>query len=293
MRIDQHLVQETTLPRNQVQKLIKLGLVAVDGRVITKPAQTVPSGAKMTYTIPDGFWEISMEPEEIPLNILYEDEEILVIDKPSGLVVHPSQSTPKGTLVNALLARYPDLPHSGEDFKPGIVHRLDKGTSGCLVVAKTETALLSLQNQFRDRQVEKIYVALVVGQPPSTGEVNKPIGRHPKNRQKMSIHTQKPREAKTEWRILETFQKGKYSWLEIKIETGRTHQIRVHLSAIGHAIVGDATYGRRNKELPIEHTALHAWKIKLTHPTSKEIISFSSSIPADLEHLLLHLRSQA
>lgn len=291
MRLDRYLVEKTELPRNQAQKLIKLGRVVIDGRVVKKPSHAVLAASAVTYSIPEGFGEVSMLPEKTPLAILFEDDAILVVDKPAGLVVHPSQSTPKGTLVNALLSRYPDLPHSGEDWKPGIVHRLDKGTSGCLVVAKTAAALADLQRQFRDRQVEKTYVALVTGQPPLTGEIDMPIGRHPKHRRKMSIHTLKPREAQTEWKVLETFRKGKYSWLQIRIRTGRTHQIRVHFSAIGHPIVADMTYGRGNREIPLGRTALHAWKLKFTHPETKEMISFSASFPSELQSLLEDLRA--
>ena len=217
------------------------------------------------------------------------------------MVVHPAPGSPSGTLVNALLAHCTDLSGIGGELKPGIVHRLDKGTSGVMVVAKNDVAHVALSNQFKAREVTKIYVALVYGAPKDTGKIDKPIGRSLTDRKKMSTKTKQGRIAYTAWKVLERF--GKYlSWLEINLGTGRTHQIRVHMTDLGYPLVGDAQYGRggphRVPEGPLRDTlegfdrpALHAWKLSFIHPKTHKEVQFEAPIPDDLQTLLDKLKS--
>ncbi|MDO8526963.1 MAG: RluA family pseudouridine synthase [Deltaproteobacteria bacterium] len=290
MRLDLFLSQKTRLSRHQTQKMIQNGAVKVAGLVILKPAFKIRGDEKIEYEIPKFFTESALLPEAIPLDILYEDEHIIVVNKPAHLVIHPAPGHPSGTLVNALLHRYGSLPLGNEELKPGIVHRLDKGTSGVMVVARTPEAMAELQRQFKSREVEKFYLGLVVGQPLMEGTIDKPLGRHMKDRQKMSSRTKKGREAKTEWKILKTFEE-EVSWLEIQIHTGRTHQIRVHFSEAGFPLVGDPTYGKGNKKWKalINRPALHAWRLSFTHPATGEEMQFTAPIPKDLETLLAAL----
>ncbi|MDO8494601.1 MAG: RluA family pseudouridine synthase [Deltaproteobacteria bacterium] len=311
MRLDVYLAQKTGRARHQIQKIIREGKVVVEGQAILKPSLDIRGDEKIDFELPPEEILTAPKPEAIPLDILFEDDQIAVVNKPADLVVHPALKNQKHTLVNALLARYGDLPVVDDPLKPGIVHRLDKGTSGCLVVARTKEALLNLQKQFKARTVEKIYLALVVGTPDAEGRIDKAIGWHPKKRNKISSRTRKGKEAITEWKVLETFEKkftpplahgqnvrsadnasGGVSWVEIRLHTGRTHQIRVHFTEAGYPIVGDPTYGRRAKVLQdwIQRPALHAWRLGLHHPITNQWLTFEAPLPEDLQNLLENLK---
>lgn len=297
-RLDLFLARKTGLARNQVRRMIEQGGVTLSGKVVTKPSHKVSGAEQVDYVLPSVALSSpappGLAPEAIPLDILYEDEVIAVVNKPAGLVVHPAPGHPSRTLVNALLARYGQLPEGSEPNKPGIVHRLDQGTSGCLVVARTADALRDMSRQFKERKVEKIYLALVAGRLAKEGFFDKPLGRHPIKRQKISSRTRKGREALTEWKVLENFGEA-FSWVEIRLHTGRTHQIRVHFSESGHPVAGDPVYGRRRKTCSewISRPALHAWRLRLAHPSTGETLSIEAPIPEDLRLLLQKLRAQA
>lgn len=228
---------------------------------------------------------IPLVARDIPLTILYEDEEIVVINKVSGMVVHPGDGTKDDTLVHALLHQYPNgLCPVGAPERPGIVHRLDKETSGVMVIAKSERAYYSLVDQFSQRKTDKEYFALVFGElPEEKGRVDKPIGRHPKNRTRMAV-VEHGKSALTEWETIRTYQ-GPFSFLRVKIHTGRTHQIRVHLSFLGHPLAGDSTYGAKNHP-DFNRVMLHAHCLKLTHPVSAEQLTFRAELPQDFETCL-------
>jgi 23S rRNA pseudouridine1911/1915/1917 synthase len=298
-RLDLCIVgQDVPLTRSMAKQLIDDGLITVNGKQ-SKASYHVRENDSVDISIPEPE-EAKAEPEDIPLNILYEDGDIIVINKSVDMVVHPAVGNPKGTLVNALLGHCRDLSGIGGELKPGIVHRLDKGTSGAMVVAKNDEAHLDLSKQFKDREVTKIYRALVYGAPKDSGKVDKPIGRSPSDRKKMSTQAKQGRIAYTEWKVLERF--GKYlSWLEINLGTGRTHQIRVHMTDMGHPLVGDAQYGRggphRVPEGPMrdvlegfDRPALHAWKLGFVHPRTQKQVQFEAPLPDDLNELLEKLR---
>ncbi len=291
MRLDVYLVQKTGRSRQQIKKIIKEGGVKVAGRVVVKPSFALNGSEPVEYQLPPQIVLQPPVPEAIPIDLLYEDDQIAVVNKPAGLVVHPALKSPHHTLAHGLLARLGPLPVAEDPMKPGIVHRLDKGTSGCLVVAKTKEALANLQAQFKKREVEKIYLALVVGIPKKEGRIEKKIGWHSKRRYKISSHTRKGKEAITAWKVLEVFGQ-RFSWVEIQIFTGRTHQIRVHFTESGYPVAGDPTYGRRAKVLSewISRPALHAWRLGFAHPRTGDRMQFEAPIPEDLTNLLKHLR---
>lgn len=290
MRLDVYLVQKTGRSRQQVKRYIQEGLVQVSSRTITKPSYLIKGEEPVAYDFPPPFVLQPPTPEAMPIDVLFEDDQIAVINKPAGLVVHPALKSPHHTLSHGLLARFGSLPVVDDPMKPGIVHRLDKGTSGCLVVARTKEALLHLRGQFQKRMVDKTYLALVVGVPKPEGRIEKKIGWHSKRRYKISSHTRKGKEAITVWRVLETFDK-KFSWVEIKIFTGRTHQIRVHFAEAGHPVVGDPTYGKRARVLQdwIQRPALHAWRLGFQHPQTNKKLTFEAPLPDDLKKLLASL----
>ena len=275
------------LSRSQARRLIDEGLVSVNGRQ-AKPSEGVTAGLSVNVTIPPPE-TIELAPEAIPLTIIYQDGDILVLDKPAGLTVHPAPGHPSGTLVNALLAACPDLRGIAGSLRPGIVHRLDKDTSGLMVVAKNDRAQRALQGQLKEREVRKIYLALVKGVPaPREGTIEAPIGRHPKNRKKMAVVAD-GRESTTRYHVREEIAGGKYSLLEVEPVTGRTHQIRVHLAAIGHPVVGDATYGRSSES--IGRQFLHADKLAFAMPLGGRTVEFVSPLPADLREALSRLQA--
>jgi 23S rRNA pseudouridine1911/1915/1917 synthase len=247
----------------------------------TAPPEPAPSG---------------LAAEAIPLRVLYEDADLLVIDKPAGLVVHPAPGHATGTLVNALLHHCRDLAGIGGVQRPGIVHRLDKGTSGVLVVAKHDAAHAGLARQFKEHSIERIYLALVRGVPRADeGRVEAAIGRHPSDRKRMSVRSARGREARTAWRVRRRFPKSGCAELEIRPETGRTHQIRVHLAASGLPIVGDPVYGRGAGSFGLERPALHAAVLGFVHPRTGAKLRFEAPLPEDLERCLSELlaREQA
>ncbi len=273
------------LSRSQARRLIEDGLVTVDGRQ-ERPSHRLAAGARVVATVPP-VEEARPAAERIPLTIIYQDDDIIVVDKPAGLTVHPAPGHPSGTLVNALLALTPELASLSDTIRPGIVHRLDKDTSGLLVVAKNERTRSDLTRQLKERAVRKTYLALVHGVPqPAQGTIEAPIGRHPRNRKKMAVVTG-GREAETKYRVREAL--DGFVLLEVKPITGRTHQIRVHLAAIGHPVVGDTVYGKRS-EL-IDRQFLHAWRLAFDLPSSGRQVEFESPLPTDLREALGRLRA--
>jgi 23S rRNA pseudouridine1911/1915/1917 synthase len=253
-------------------------------------------------TVPDAT-PAAPQPEPIPLRVVHEDLSLLVVDKPAGLVVHPGAGTPSGTLVNALLARVADLSGIGGVLRPGIVHRLDRGTSGLIVVAKDDESHRALARQFAGRTVEKEYLALVLDSPSRTsGEISLPIGRDPVHRKKMSTRAPRGREARTSWKLEERFDGA--ALLRVRIHTGRTHQVRVHLASIGHPVAGDPLYGgtrtpssrraaAREALASLRRPALHAARLAFAHPASGERLTFEAPLPADLAGVLAALRAAA
>jgi len=275
------------LSRSHARKLIDDGLVTINGRQ-GKPSEKVAAAATVAVVIPPP-QETRLVAEAIPLTIVYQDHDIIVVDKPTGLTVHPAPGHPSGTLVNALLAACPDLRGISGTLRPGIVHRLDKDTSGLLVVAKNDRAMRALQGQLKDRLVHKTYLALVAGVPsPREGTIEAPIGRNPKNRKKMAV-VAGGRDSTSRYRIREEIAGGRYALLEVEPVTGRTHQIRVHMAAVGHPIVGDALYGRRSDV--VGRQFLHAWKLGFGMPLGGRQVEFESPLPTELREALETLRA--
>ncbi len=288
-RLDRFLAEQVSqFSRSQLQRLIREGRVHVDGRE-AKPSQRLEQGQHITLDLPPPA-KPALTPEHIPVPIIYEDDDILVVDKPAGMVVHPGHGVSSGTLVNALLARYPELQAFEDSWRPGIVHRLDKDTSGVMVVAKNPTALQHLKNQFATHSIKKIYWALVHGSPPTErGLIEASIGRSRTQPTQMAIAGRAERAGRTTFRVLERFEQ--FTLVEAQPITGRTHQIRLHFAALGHPIVGDRTYGRRADTLGLKRQFLHAKCLTLTLPSSGAERSFSSALPADLQEVLVRLRS--
>lgn len=283
--------------RSRLQKLIKDGQVLVGGRA-AKPNQPVKRGQDVSIDIPEPL-PAAPAPEALPLQILYQDQDVIVVDKPAGMVVHPAAGHESGTLVNALLHHVEDLSGIGGEKRPGIVHRLDRGTSGLMVVAKHDAAHGELARQFHDREVEKEYIALVWGEVMAGRRIDLPIGRHPVDRKKMSAKARRSREAAT--RIVRAEHFGRTLTLaHVAIHTGRTHQIRVHLSAIGHPIVGDSLYGGVHRRVPgdlravthLERPFLHAARLAFKHPADGRRMEFTSELPVDLQSVLDELRQR-
>ncbi|MCX8160876.1 MAG: RluA family pseudouridine synthase [Candidatus Saccharicenans sp.] len=273
------------LSRAQIQKAIKDGLVLVNGRK-ARPGQKVKEGEAIELRLVESVTEDRLEPEPVSFHIIYEDEHIVVVDKPPGLVVHPGAGVKRGTLVHGLLYLYPEIANVGSAARPGIVHRLDKDTSGVMVVARTQSAYLSLRRQFEERMVDKTYLALALGRfRQKKGMIDLPLGRHVHHRQKISVRTKKPRVAITHYQVLREFKNS--TFLALQPVTGRTHQLRVHLSATGHPLAGDTRYGGRSEQKTrYPRLFLHAWKIKLRHPLSGQEMEFESPLPPELEEIL-------
>jgi 23S rRNA pseudouridine1911/1915/1917 synthase len=287
LRLDQFLARE--LPkysRSRLQQLVRKEFVTLNGSP-ARPRDLVRSGDRVEVNEPP-LEKIDNQPEAIPLDVLYEDEDMIVINKPAGLVVHPGAGHREHTLVNALLHHFPKLSGIGGKERPGIVHRLDKETSGCLVVAKTDEAHRGLSAQFAGRSVEKIYLALVAGRlRKNVGAIEENIGRHPVHRQKMSISRRRGREAKTEYRVLSS--SDEISLVECKLHSGRTHQVRVHLEHLGHPVLGDKIYGKKHATT-FPRQMLHAWKLGFQHPRTLEWKSFQAPLPTDFENAVKSLR---
>ncbi len=278
--------------RTFLQNLIKHEAVQVDGKTVTQARFQVVNGMNISIEIPETTDPEVISAEPFEFDILYEDPHFLVIDKPAGVVVHPAPGNYEGTVVNALIGRYPamSMDFAEEDStRPGIVHRLDKDTSGCLAVAKTVEAKFKLGQAFADRKTGKTYLAICRGIPKQiTGELKTLIGRHPVNRQKMAIVERNGKEAHTAYRIIahKVVNNIPLTLVEVKIYTGRTHQIRVHLSSIGLPIIGDDLYGNRNCIFPgVTRQMLHAWKLSLPHPKNGEVMNFTSPLPEDFQQL--------
>lgn len=287
-RIDVYLAgqEELSLTRSRVQNLIQTGMVQVNERPV-KANYKVKKGDKITITIPPPE-ELIVEAENIPLAIVYEDSDIIVVNKPQGMVVHPANGNYSGTLVNALLAHCQDLSGIGGVTRPGIVHRLDKDTSGLLVVAKNDFAHLHLSQQIKDRLVKKQYLTLVYGNlKVDQGTINAPIGRHPVDRKKMAVVFRLGRTAITHYQVLKRY--GDYTYLQVDLETGRTHQIRVHLSYIGHPIVGDPVYTSAKNKFNLPGQFLHSHQLIFTHPRFGQRLEFTAPLPEKMEKLLQSL----
>ncbi len=287
-RLDRYLASQLTdVSRSRLQKLIEQGHVQINGDVCTSKKLDVKSGDRIRVNIPDAE-PLDLKAEDIPLDILYEDDSLLILNKPAGLVVHPSAGHEAGTMVNALLAHCPTLPGINGVQRPGIVHRLDKDTTGAIAVAKTEQAFHHLQEQFRTKTARRDYLAIVYGAPPQeSGTIDQPIGRHPVERQKMAVvPEEKGRRAITHWHIKERL--GNYTLMEFELETGRTHQIRVHSAFIGHPIVGDQVYGSGRKSINVNlpGQALHAWQLRLKHPITDEWVVAIAPLPPTFIKLL-------
>jgi len=286
--------------RSRARRLIDGGHVLLDGRG-AKPSTTVAAGAEIVVEEPAPE-PPGIEPEAMDLAVVFEDEHILVLDKPAGLVIHPAAGNPSGTLVNALLHHCDDLSGIGGVERPGIVHRLDKDTTGLMVVAKNDSAHQRLALAFRRRQVHKTYLAVCYGNPSADeGVVDAPIGRHPRERQRMAV-TSSGRPSRTLWRVRERFEGT--CLLACSLVTGRTHQIRVHMAHLGHALVGDPLYtGRQWRNIAdpgraaacrdFPRQALHSWRLELAHPARGGVMTFEAPLPPDMESLLKTLRSGA
>lgn len=297
LRLDVALTRlSPDLSRARVQRLVEEGRVRLGG-LPAKAAHRLRGGEELEVEIPAAE-PSGLVPQDLPLKVLHEDGDLLVLDKAAGMVVHPARGTPHSTVVNALLHRL----GQGAGARMGLVHRLDKETSGCLVVARTEAALQKLQAAFRARAVEKRYLALCHGRLAPTGSLDTPYGRHPRDRTRYTSRGKHARRALTAWRVVEAFGE-QASLAEVELHTGRTHQIRVHLSECGHPLLADPAYGGRKREarLPPEHPArraadaigrlaLHAWKLSFAHPRTGKAVRFEAPIPADLEAALEVLR---
>jgi len=254
-----------------------------------RPSQRVRRGQRIDVVVPPPA-PAGVSPEPMPLDVVYEDEHLLVVNKPAGLSVHPGAGRRSGTLVNAVLARVPDLAGVGGALRPGIVHRLDKDTSGLLVVAKTAPAYLALQSQVASRAIGRTYLALVSGVlPRDEGTIEAPIGRHPRHRTRMAVIS-RGRAAITRYRVVERF--ARYTLVEVHLVTGRTHQIRVHFAHLGHPVAGDPVYGGRPDELGVGRQALHACRLRFTHPVSGQALAFEAPLPADLAAAIERARAQ-
>ena len=291
-RIDRFLSGEDTgLSRSALQALVADGHVLCNGRLVAKSLK-LKAGDTIVLEIPDAK-PIEAVPQDIPLEIVYEDEHLLVVNKPKGMVVHPAPGKPDGTMVNALLWHCAGrLSGIGGAIRPGIVHRIDKDTSGLLVVAKTDAAHQALTEQMSVHSIHRVYHAVVYGNlKEDTGFVEAPIGRDPKDRKKMAVTQQNSKYAYTAWQVLERF--GNFTYIACKLKTGRTHQIRVHMASIGHPLAGDAVYGPKNCIRSLNGQCLHAKELGFVHPATGEWMQFDSSLPDWFQDYLSRLRKES
>ena len=281
VRLDRYVGEKyPELSRTRAQKLIGGGYITVNDHP-AKAGLKLSVGDRIKIVIPPPS-PTPLSPEAIPLNIIYEDDDLLVVDKPAGLTVHPAPGHPSHTLINAILSHFPHLADIGDSLRPGVVHRLDKDTSGVMIVAKNSVAQANLAEQFKAHSVVKAYLVLVKGHlTPENGIIEAPIGRDPRNRKRMAVVT-RGREARTEYQVVKYI--GDYTLLEVRPETGRTHQIRVHLSAIGYPVVGDATYGVKSAHLSRQF--MHASRLGFKLPSTGEYVEFTSELPDDLAQAL-------
>lgn len=291
-RLDKFLA--ASLPefsRSRLQDLIKDGMVTLDGQPAVKAGQILDRPTQVSVLIPAPL-PTNLQAEAIPLEIVFENDDLMIVNKPAGMVVHPAAGHYSGTLVNAAISHAPDLEGIGGEQRPGVVHRLDKDTSGLILLAKNERAHRWLQDQFRLRKVEKIYLALVDGSPPTpSGRIEAAIGRDPKQRKQMAVtQPAKGREAISEYRTLETF--THHTLLEVHPITGRTHQIRLHMAFLGCPVAGDTIYGRQQSTIPVKRHFLHAQRLAICLPNEKTLHRFNAPIPAELSQVLEGLRHE-
>lgn len=290
-RLDVFLAKQIPeMSRSGIQKLIACKNVTVNDNFI-KSSYKLNDGDVAAVKIPENE-QTGIVPENIPLNILYEDEEVLVVNKSAGMIVHPVKLSQKGTLVNALLAHTRKLSTVNGLLRPGIVHRLDKDTSGVLIVAKSDRSHLNISEQIKRRKVKKIYKALVLGGiEPEKGEIAAPVGRHAVSRQKMSVKYAGGREAVTSYEVIEKFRIHSmiYSFLNVSLKTGRTHQIRVHMASIGHPVAADAVYGKGAEHIFMKRQALHAELIGFLHPVTGKYMEFRAPLPEDIKKQIKEL----
>ncbi|MDQ6697546.1 MAG: RluA family pseudouridine synthase [Actinomycetota bacterium] len=291
-RLDRVVSMITGLSRSEAAVLVADGSVLVDGAPCTRGALRLSAGASIDVAVPDGVTDVARPDPEVEVPIVHVDADLIVIDKPAGLVVHPGAGVQEGTLVNGLLAHFPDLAGVGDPTRPGIVHRLDKGTSGLMVVARTQDAYAALVHQLSVRSVNRRYLALLWGVPDSAqGLVDAPIGRSLRTPTRMVVSA-RGKEARTRYEVLESFTDPVVaSLVECRLETGRTHQVRVHLAAIGHPVVGDDRYDGARQSLVCPRPFLHAATLGFVHPRSAEHCEFASPLPEDIGRVLADLRS--
>lgn len=286
-RLDAYISQNTDISRSMVQKLLDEEKITVNDK-IQKASYKVQAFDKIQINI-ETPKEVKIEPQDIPLDIVYEDNDILVVNKQKGIVVHPANGNPDGTLVNAIMAHCKDsLSGIGGELRPGIVHRLDKDTSGLLIIAKNDKAHIQVSQQIKDREVKKTYIALVRGTiVEDEATINMPIGRSTKDRKKMAV-TKNGKEAVTHFKVLNryTTNKGSYTLLEIKIDTGRTHQIRVHMAEIGHPVIGDGVYSNGKNEFGVEGQCLHARRLEFVHPITGKEMKLEAPLPEYFQKII-------
>lgn len=283
-RLDSYLAKELNeVSRTYVQKLIKNGLVLVNNKAV-KPSYIVEEGDYIKVDFPEPK-KLEILPEDIPLDIVYQDEDIVIINKPQDMVVHPAPSNYSGTLVNGLLFHIDSLSSINGIIRPGIVHRLDKDTSGLLIVAKNDSAHRFLSEELKQRRVKRNYIALVHGEMKNDeGTIDAPIGRHPRDRKKMAVTDKNSKEAITHYNVLNRY--DNYTLVELSLETGRTHQIRVHLAHINYPIVGDPVYSQRKNEFGLDKQMLHAYKLAFIHPSTKKYMEFKTDLPPYFKRIL-------
>ncbi len=289
-RIDSYIVDKNiNLSRTAIKRLLDEGKILVNGKK-QKPSYKPEVGDIITIEIPEPE-EVELKPQDIPIDVIYEDKDIIVVNKPKGMVVHPANGNPDGTLVNAILAKCKDsLSGIGGEIRPGIVHRLDKDTSGLLIIAKNDQAHINMSKQIQDRKVIKKYIALVKGViGENTATIDMPIARSTKDRKKMAVDP-KGKEAITHYKVLQRY--DKYTLLEIKIDTGRTHQIRVHMSYIGHPVVGDMQYSNGKNEFEIEGQMLHSKYLEFDHPITGKRLKLEAPLPEYFEQVLKELEGR-
>lgn len=294
IRLDAYISKEIEdLSRSMIQKLLEEDKINVNGK-IEKPSYKVQEGDIIEVSIEEPK-EVKIEAQDIPLDIIYEDNDILVVNKQKGLVVHPANGNPDGTLVNAIMAHCKDsLSGIGGELRPGIVHRLDKDTSGLLIIAKNDKAHIQVSEQIKNREVKKTYIALVRGTiAEDEATINMPIGRSKKDRKKMAV-TKNGKEAVTHFKVLNryTTNKGSYTLLEIKIDTGRTHQIRVHMAEIGHPVIGDSVYSNGKNEFGVEGQCLHAKRLEFVHPITGKEMKLEAPLPEYFQKIVEQLENK-
>lgn len=292
VRLDRFLATELeNLSRSYIQKLIDDGNVSINGKIKTVKKEKVIAGDEVEISVPEPV-ELKIEAENIPLTIVYEDDDVLVVNKPKGMVVHPAVGNYTGTLVNAIMYHCGDrLSSINGVIRPGIVHRIDKDTSGLLMIAKTDRAHESLSAQLAEHSITRRYQALVYNNfKEEEGSIDAPIGRDPSNRLRMAVTSEHSKRAVTHYKVLERF--GKYTLMEMELETGRTHQIRVHMAYLKHPLVGDSVYGPKKQTIPVEGQMLHAKVIGFVHPVTGEYMEFNSELPEYFKEILEKLRKK-